>query len=98
MRISNDPDISQHINTPTLDVITYFPYFALLMVVIVVIAIFYTRWIKRQLKEALQHNPKDKELLRAMKIANFREVVSYAMLVIIGVGNYFLTHIDSFLP
>jgi len=68
------------------------------MVVIVVIAIFYTRWIMRQLKEALRHNPTDKKLLRAMKIARFREFTSYAMLVIIGAGDYFLTHIDSFLP
>lgn len=98
MSIQENVPLSEY-TTSSMDVLMpYYPYFALCVVVIAVISIFYMRWIIRQLKEGLRQNPKDEVLLWSMKRAKFRQFMNYGMLVIIGVGTYFLTHIDSFLP
>lgn len=95
MSIQYDGPLSEYASSPIEALMPYYPYFALFVVAVSVAAIFYMRWNIRRLKEGLHHSPQDKVLLRAMKIAKIRQFMNYGMLVVIGVGTYLLTHVDS---
>ena len=95
MSIQDDKPLSDYASS-SLDVITsFYPYIALLVVVVSVFSIFKTRRRIRRLKEALRHSPEDKVLLMGMKMTKITQFLNYFMLAAIGVSSYLSTHIDS---
>lgn len=83
------------VSNPILDLAQYFPYISLFMVIVIVFSIFYTRRINRILKEGLIKEPDNEVIKYHLKIAKIRQYTNYAMLIIIGLGSYFFSYLNS---